>query len=427
MLIDFSVKNFRSFKDETILSLETGERLSRLKKTNTILENNNRLLKNLVIIGPNGSGKTNLLKAIKRMKTMVTNDTKLVTDWLPFSPFELSNESVSNTDFSIKFTYEQQTFEYSFSYQNDHIEYEELKMILKTTEKIYFSREKQNYSKIPKKLKSVADSTKKNSLFLYNAQNANDPVAISVMQWFQDDLIFVDDLELSNSFLTDLMKNNDVKKEFLRFLKFADFNIVDVVVRDIPIPPVPERIQKLISTFEPEFEIPDTKQELYAVHKKYSSDGDVVGEQEIPLSNESRGTQKIFVIALAIIYAQLTGNSKTLLFDEFDDSLHFELSEALLELFNSEQNRNQFILTTHELQLLNSKLRTDQIYLVEKDFQGKSSLKSIFDFNDSRNSSRQDVQFMKKYIEGRFGALPQIDVDEMLKSLNSKSFSSKDN
>jgi hypothetical protein len=86
-----------------------------------------------------------------------------------------------------------------------------------------------------------------------------------------------------------------------------------------------------------------------------------------------------------------------------------------------------FILTTHELQLLNSKLRTDQIYLVEKDFQGKSSLKSIFDFNDSRNSSRQDVQFMKKYIEGRFGALPQIDVDEMLKSLNSKSFSSKDN
>lgn len=427
MLIDFSVKNFRSFKDETILSLETGERLSRLKKTNTILENNNRLLKNLVIIGPNGSGKTNLLKAIKRMKTMVTNDTKLVTDWLPFSPFELSNESVSNTDFSIKFTYEQQTFEYSFSYQNDHIEYEELKMILKTTEKIYFSREKQNYSKIPKKLKSVADSTKKNSLFLYNAQNANDPVAISVMQWFQDDLIFVDDLELSNSFLTDLMKNNDVKKEFLRFLKFADFNIVDVVVRDIPILPVPERIQKLISTFEPEFEIPDTKQELYAVHKKYSSDGDVVGEQEIPLSNESRGTQKIFVIALAIIYAQLTGNSKTLLFDEFDDSLHFELSEALLELFNSEQNRNQFILTTHELQLLNSKLRTDQIYLVEKDFQGKSSLKSIFDFNDSRNSSRQDVQFMKKYIEGRFGALPQIDVDEMLKSLNSKSFSSKDN
>lgn len=427
MLIDFSVKNFLSFKDETVLSLETGERLSRLKKTNTILENNNRLLKNLVIIGPNGSGKTNLLNAIKQMKIMVTNDTKLVTDGLPFNPFELSDESVKNTDFSIRFTHEKQTFEYSFSYQADHIEYEKLKLILKTTEKTYFSRERQSYSKIPKKLKSVADNTKQNSLFLYNAQNANDPVAISVMQWFQNDLIFVDDLGASETFFTNLMKNKDIKEEFLRFLKFADFNIVDVVVRDVPFPPMPEQLQKLLSSVEPKFKVPDTKQELYAAHKKYNSEGDVVGQQEIPLSNESRGTQKIFVIALAIIYAQLTGNSKTLLFDEFDDSLHFELSEALLELFNSEQNRNQFILTTHELQLLNSKLRTDQIYLVEKDFQGKSSLKSIFDFNDSRNTSRQDVQFMKKYIEGRFGALPQIDVNEMLKSLNSRSVSSGDN
>ncbi len=119
-----------------------------------------------------------------------------------------------------------------------------------------------------------------------------------------------------------------------------------------------------------------------------------------------------------MIQAQLSDSGRSLFFDEFGDALHLELASALVAIFNSPQNHNQFILTTHELQLLDEKLRTDQIYLMEKDFKGQSDLKSIFDFKDARELGRGDTSFMKRYIQGRFGALPQVSVLAMQEALS---------
>lgn len=123
------------------------------------------------------------------------------------------------------------------------------------------------------------------------------------------------------------------------------------------------------------------------------------------------------MIALAFINAEVNGNGKTILFDEFDDSLHLELSKAMIQIFNSKANKNQFIITTHELQLLDSNIRVDQMYLVQKDFQGLSSLVSIFDFKDTKNTTRSGISYMKRYMQGRFGAAPVIDPEEMLTAL----------
>lgn len=417
MLIDFSVKNYASIKDQIVLSAEAGERLSRLKKTNTIDENNYSLLKNLLIFGPNGSGKSSLYDAIHLMRSMVLRSPNRVTDSLGYRPFAL-NESTRHTDteFQIRFNYSNRTYKFEFSFSDKEISSERLTILKGNQESIYYSRVGQEYPVLPSELKVIAQNTKVNTLFLFNAQQANDPEAINVLRWFQSDLIFVEDAQIPNE-LINLMKNQNIKNEFLNFLSFADVNITDVLVRNVAFPELPDQLKEVINLINPDGEIPHSGQELYAVHKKYNDDGDVVGKEEIPLSMESRGTRKIFMIALSIINAQLNGNGKTLLFDEFDDSLHFEISKALIKIFNSVSNKNQFILTTHELQLLNLDLRTDQIYLMEKDFQGRSDLKSIFDFKDSRDTSRHDVKYMKRYIEGRFGALPQIQVDEMLKSL----------
>ncbi len=416
MLIDFSIQNYASIKDEMTLSAETGERLSRLKAANTIVENGISLLKSLVIIGPNGSGKSNLIDGLHLMRSMVLNNPTRITDQLHYRPFALAEESQDNTiNFRIKFNYAAGTYEYSFSFRQDKIVTEALKLVKKTTVETYFARHEQTYSVLPHALKPIADTTKQNSLLLYNAQQANDQHAIAVMRWFQNELIFVDDTQIPDQ-LVNLMKRPDIKSEFLRFLRFADFNITDVTVREIPTPTFPDELKKILDVISPNAAIPTSSQQLSAVHKKFNQTGDVIGTQEIPLSLESRGTQKVFLIALSIINAQLNGNGKTLLFDEFDDSLHFELSKALIQIFNSKQNKNQFILTTHELQLLDADLRTDQIYLMDKDFQGRSDLKSIFDFKDPKEK-RPDIRYMKRYIEGRFGALPQIQVSEMLSAL----------
>lgn len=411
MLIDFRMKNFKSFKNEAILSAEVGERLSRFKKTNTVNIGRTSVLKNLLVFGPNGSGKSNLLAGLKTMKHMVLNDPSKATDALPANQFLLSTHSdVEDTTFAVNFKKDESEYKYEFSYNQKIITYEKLTLIKNGKESVYFERNRQTFLSLPKSLTDVSERTKANSLFLFTAQQNNNAVAIKAMTWFDEDLVFVESYqeEAIPDDLAMLVKDDRIKKQLLRFLRFADFNIIDIeVLEGEPLPMSGYIIPVL-----------HTNTRLLTVHKVYDSVGNYAGHKKMAVASESRGTQKILMIALSIISAELHGDGKTLLFDEFDDSLHLELSQALIRIFNSESNKNQFLLTTHELQLLDSAIRVDQIYLVEKDFQGVSDLSSVFDFRDMRNTSRQGVSYMKRYIEGRFGATPIIDPEEMLESLS---------
>jgi len=407
------MENFKSFKDKVTLSSEAGQRLSKYKKTNTLDIGRTSVLKNLLVFGPNGAGKSNLLDGIKTMKNMVLNDPAKVTDSLPINLFQLDPELLEDepqTTFCVDFKRNSNEFKYEFSYNQKMITREELTINNKKTP--YFKRVGKRFEILPKELVSVSKRTKPNSLFLFTAQQNNDFNAIEVVTWFDEDLIFVGDY--SRAAIPDnlalLIKNNSVKEQLLRFLHFADFNITDIEVIDSTKTSIP------VSGYS--IPLQTNRTELFTMHKEYGTDGVFLGKtKKMPIDSESRGTQKILMIALSIINAELNDNGKTLLFDEFDDSLHLELSQALIKIFNSEANKNQFILTTHELQLLDSKVRVDQIYFVEKDFHGISDLSSIFDFNDPRNISRSGVSYMKRYLEGRFGAKPIIDSDEMLESL----------
>lgn len=424
MLIEFATRNFMSFKNETVLSAETGERLSRLKKTNTLVENGYALLKNLLIFGPNGAGKTNLLSGLRWMKQMVLQDRPTVTMKFPaYRPYVLNKDTqTSPVMFRVMFNTHGHTYAYEFSFNQTEIVAEKLSIVTAGKATTYFERQRQAYPVLPQHLDALQATTKKNTLLLFTAQQMNDAPAIDVFQWFQNDLLFVERAEVSDELVT-LIEDERVKAAFLQFLHFADFNIVDIRVRHLERPQFPPQIRQMLATTGATVdELPRTLPALFTVHKEYNAAGDVVGEEELPLSSESKGTQKIFVIGLSVINAQLNGDGKTLLFDEFDDSLHVELSKALIKIFNSAPNQNQFILTTHELQLLNEEVRVDQIYLVDKDFQGVSDLKSIFDFDDARHNTRRDVSFMKRYMQGRFGALPVIDADEMLSALDGVTF-----
>src|SRR5699024_2347686 len=156
------------------------------------------------------------------------------------------------------------------------------------------------------------------------------------------------------------------------FLQFADFNIEDVTIEKVAVPPMPQEFKKILNQIGGNVQLPTTQSRLFTVHKIYNDDGEVIGKRQQDLNSEYLGTQKIFLIALVLLYARKYGDNKTLIFDEFDDSLHVELSKNLVQIFNSSENMNQIISTTHELQLLDQNLRVDQIYLFEKDFEGIS-------------------------------------------------------
>ncbi|MFJ6967566.1 MAG: ATP/GTP-binding protein [Ligilactobacillus ruminis] len=415
MLIDFTVENYASFRDETVLSAETGERLRKFKKTNTFEHNGFKLLKSLALFGPNGSGKTNMIDGLRRMRDMVMHDPRLVTDKLPYNPFRGDMNSRRKPQmFDVRFTYGDKSYHYRYSFDRTEIIYEMLAVITPRKEKIYFERIGQEYPILPERLADAAEATKSNTLFLYMAQRNNDKLAIEVVRWFQE-LIFVDDLTVPQRFM-ELLEDERIKRALVDFLGFADLSIIDFKTRTVDAPKFPDEIKNLIARMsDGNIELPEKTTELVTIHKVYEN-GRYVGNEEFQFGDESLGTRKMMVIALAIIYAKISGNGRTIVIDEFDDALHMELSTALLKIFNSEQGRNQFILTTHELELLDCDLRIDQIYLFEKDFQGNSALNSIFDFEGAA-TSRMDIAFARRYMEGRFGAVPQVSQEEMMNSL----------
>lgn len=418
MLIDFTIKNFRSFKNEATLSAETGARLTKYKDTNTFSDLSVPVLKSLLIFGPNGAGKSQLFNALFLMRQMVLNGgTQTVTQQLPYVPFKFNGKSSQQpTSFSVKFEKEKIVYVYSLSYDSKAIRKEKLTVINKGKEQVYFNIVDNKVIDLNPQLENPGKKLRKNALFIYLAQQDNDPVATEVYRWFAQDLVFINPGERIPIQFLSLMKNADLKREMVSFLNFADFNISDIVIRKVPLN-IPPEIVKIMGQLN-SAKTPQSTLEPYTIHKSYDENGNVIGSEELSLYDESLGTQKLFVIVLAMIFSQIHHNNKTILIDEFDDSLHYELSSALVRIFNSIENNNQYIITTHNFNLLDAGIRVDQIYFVEKDFMGQSDLKSAFDFTDSRGNARRDARFAKKYIQGQYGALPVIDTDSLLEVLS---------
>lgn len=420
MLIQFSLENFLSFKNKNVLSMETGERLRKFNDTNTMTLNGNRLLKNVIIFGANGSGKSNLLSGLSTMRKMVLNPPSKITDELPYIPFFMDENSIHRpTTFEVEFIYNDKKYRYSFSYNNEQIISEKLEYSKGKKYISYFIRENGEFIKKPKNSENIFKRTRRNMLLLFTLQDSNDDFAIEVMEWFQKVLYFFDSSSKEDYY--ELLNNEKNKKLFLDFLKFADFNIIDVKVKTIT-HNYSGKAKKLISelmnemNIQVDFEPLSVGRELRTVYKKYNEDGLVIGEEDIPISLESAGTRKIIDIALAMIACQ--NHNKILIFDEFDDSFHLNLSSSLIKIFNSTYNKNQFILTSHELHHLDCDIRKDQIYLTEKEFDGESHLFSLFDFNELNSTPRNDISFIRRYLDGQFGAIPNVRMEEMLETLS---------
>ena len=71
MLLLFSVKNFKSFKDEATLDLHAAS-INDFEQINTFEDKKEgSILKGLYVFGPNSSGESNLLNGIRYMRNIV--------------------------------------------------------------------------------------------------------------------------------------------------------------------------------------------------------------------------------------------------------------------------------------------------------------------------------------------------------------------
>lgn len=424
MLIQFTMENFLSFKEETTLSLEAGLRMRKFNDTNTFKAKNHRLLKNVNLFGPNGSGKTNILQGLRLFKKLILRKTPDINTSLPYLPFALNTTKLEEpTYFEIEFYFDEYQYRYAIAYNEESYSYEHLEYLSGGEYKTYFIQENGEFIHYPKKYSKILNEIRRNTLMLYKFQDLNDKHSSNVLKWFNENLVFCDDLSLSDSL--DILEDKQVKNLFLNLIKTADFNIKDVILRK-KVTEIQGEEARLLSSIrnligDTNLPLPSENtvrrviSEIDLMYDKYDTEGNFVELAPISLNLDSAGTKKFIRLILAILDANQNGNNKILVLDEFDDSFHLALSQELIHLFNSKYNENQFVLTSHELQHMDCDIRKDQIFLIEKDYDGESHLFSLFDFNNvnaagnsNYKNSRQDMSFFKQYLRGSFGGNPKL-------------------
>lgn len=421
MIIEFSVKNYRSIKDLQTLSLIAAP----IKSKNQELDFNNvipvseklSLLKSVAIYGANGSGKSNLIKALIMMFIFI--DKSFQDDELGkriIEPFAFDKASFEEpTFFQLIFISDNVKYRYGFEVKGNTVVSEWLFGTPGKKEVYYFTREGAkiliNEDKFDEG-KGLVDKTSSNNLFLNVCKAFNGKISKQILDFFRVRVGIsagVNDTAFRESTLT-LMKDADIKKQIVKLLNVADFGIRDIsnkriTASDLPANSPAELLKKVID---------ENWEFLLSKRPVFNEDGEVIGERELLMeSQESDGTLKFFNYSGAILDALMDGGA--LFIDEFDARLHPMLTKKIVELFNSpvmNKNGAQLVFVTHDTNLLdNSLLRRDQIYFTEKNKLSQTVVYSLVDFKGVRN----DASYEKDYINGKYGAIPFLgDFDKLL-------------
>ena len=145
------------------------------------------------------------------------------------------------------------------------------------------------------------------------------------------------------------------------------------------------------------------------MHDVYDEAGNVVGEKLFDLQQESTGTLRFLAYIQNII--EMISKGGVFIVDEMSARLHPLLTKLIVDIFCSSQNKKaQLIFTTHDISLLNNnQFRRDEIVFVDKNERGESTLYALSDIK-----VREDATFSKDYLQGKYGAIPIFNYDELI-------------
>lgn len=405
MILEFSVKNFLSFKEKVTFSMIANS--NKELNDNYVEIGGNKVLKSAAVYGANASGKSNLFKILTLVVLMLRSSNSVdINAKLPLIPFKLDKGSVNKpSEFEIKFILDETRYVYGFIADKDKIYDEYLYYYPNGRETKIFDRTNINeYSytqKDEKILREIEAKNAQNKFFLATATNWNFDKTKAAYNFLTNGIGTCNNLEMLKNMAYKMYETNpDYLKDFaIDFLQKADFNIEDYQISQIDVPgefltAIPEFITKTL---------PDKPKAYQVLFKHKNSDN------YLSIDEESLGTQMIF--AFIPFLADSLKNKKVLIIDELDKSLHPFLVQYIVEIFNdAEINKNgsQLIFNTHDTNLLDLNiLRRDQIWFTEKNSEtGESDLYSLSDF-----SVRKQENVEKGYMLGRYGAVPFIKND----------------
>lgn len=415
MLVQFTVRNFRSIRDEQTLSLVKGKgaELSEQNSFDPQAAATGELLRSSVIYGPNAAGKTSLINALKTMKNLVANSSTKFQhgDNLPVVPFRLDPDTEEQpSEFEAVFVADGVRYQYGFSASEDRIFEEWLFAYPHGRPQRWFVRswnvESNLYNwemgnALTGQKQLWQDSTRPNALFLSTAIQLNSTQLKPVYNWFRQTLRLANVAGWTPDFTASQCEDSSSKQRVLDFVKAADLDIQDVKIKSekftaqhLPAE-MPEEFRKKILEDLKDHNVYDIKTVHHGTH------GQPV---EFDFNEESDGTQKLF--AFAGPWLDVLDKGYVLLVDELHDNLHPKIVKFLIELFHQPELNKlgaQLIFTTHDTSILSQEVfRRDQIWFCEKDSNMSTRLYPLTDF--SPRKGREDLE--AGYLSGRYGALP---------------------
>ena len=435
MLIQFVVKNFACFKEETKLSMVASSYDRSTRWEDNIIQVpkfNLNLLRSAIIYGANASGKTKLFNAMAFMSYMVRTSSKdkQADEPIDTNQFKLNTESEDAPSFfEVVFIFQNEMYRYGFEVTTKEVVSEWLYHRKSTKEIMLFYRDYQNFDDVHSKFKKgkvLIDNrmVKKNTLLLSAAAQFDDEIAQSVFHWFSNFNIFsgLQDSQYTG-FSMSMLSEKELKPEIMKFINSADLNIVDLKPVELNLDELPKDMPKKMkdSIIKSVKEGNTLFSDVSVVHKKYDANNNLVGSAEFSLDDEeSSGTKKYFSFSAPLIVT--LKNGEVTVIDELDAKLHPNLVCKIVALFNSKEtnpNNAQLIFNTHDTNLLSSRLfRRDQIWFTEKDRYGAATLYSLNDFKkEDGGKARNNEDYEINYIQGKYGAIPYLgDFDKLFRN-----------
>jgi AAA15 family ATPase/GTPase len=426
MLIQFTVENFRSFRSSQTFSMVASSRLRRLKQSNTFTPTAKDLkvpdlLRCAAIFGANASGKSNFVKALQFVESMVlTSSSAEPAGKINVQPFRLSaSEESMDSKFEIEFIEQDIRFQFGFTVNSSRITSEWLIAYYTTrATDLYYrkfeEKEERDIYSFGRSLeggrlrKDWAGQTGPKTLYLSRVVQASSDEFKQLkvpFEWFANRLRVERHIggdSHANSLSASYCESESGKRKVIEFLKGFDIPVSDIIFQERTLES--EQVlsmfsEEFLKRFSDQFKLDHflTSREPRFIHE--GQDGKRV---EFMPSDESDGTINLF--AFAAKWLIVTENDFVLVVDELDASLHplavWELIRKLLQT----NSRAQLIFTTHDVTVLRSKLlRRDQIYFVSTDSNRASALYSLQDFQ-----GREEDAYEDRYLQGRYGATPVI-------------------
>lgn len=419
MLVNFTVKNYRSFKQERTFSMEASS--IKEHKVSVISKNKYNLLPLSIFYGANSSGKSNLIKAINTMRFIIEHSVRLnVSDTLPYDPFALDEGSNSQpTSFEIQFIKGEALYRYGFEYNDTTIISEwlyEKRFGEKEYELFVRSRDAIEVSSTRFPEGEGKDGlTNSNRLFLSLVAQLKGEKSNSIMSWFgQCNLLSGIDSDGYENFTIKMflehLNGSDEAQSFFNTLQlgFSNFFVEKVNIPKEVLDKAPDPIKAELEKGLAEGKIVES----ITTHKIYNELGQVIGKRNFHKDEmESEGTKKVIELSGPIFNTLNKG--KILIIDELDAKLHPLLTRNIVLLFmDPEKNKHgaQLIFATHDTNLLDLDIiRRDQIWFAEKDKVESTDIYSLVEFKDEEGKKiRNDRDIKRDYIRGRYGAIPFI-------------------